>query len=67
MASGGGTYFESEWEGRFDRPRVDCEQVPLLPARAVAWVLDDPRKIPYLFEWKRPEDSSVREAVGVSA
>ena len=54
-------------EGRFDGPRVDCEQVPLLPARSVAWVLDDPRKIPYLFLWKRAQDSSVREAVRVSA
>ena len=46
---------------------MDCEQVPLLPAWAVAWALDDPRKIPYLFVWKRPEDSSVREVVRVSA
>src|SRR5260370_15781139 len=36
---------------------------PFPPAWAVAWVLDDPRKIPYLFVWKRPEDSSVREVV----
>jgi hypothetical protein len=33
----------------------------------VALVLDDPRKIPYLFVWKRPEDSSVREVVLVFA
>jgi hypothetical protein len=52
---------------RFDGPRVDCEEVPLLPGRAVAWVLDDPRKIPHLFVWKRAQDSSVREAVRVSA
>jgi hypothetical protein len=50
-------------EGRFRRHRVNCEQVPFLSAWAVAWVLDDPRKIPYLFVWKRPEDSSVREVV----
>ena len=54
-------------EGRFRRHRVNCEQVPFLPAWAVAWVLDDPRKIPYLFVWKRPEDSSVREVVRVFA
>jgi hypothetical protein len=53
-------------EGRFDGLRVDCEQVPLLPAWAVAWVLDDPRKIPYFLIWKRPEDSSAREVVRVS-
>lgn len=63
----GRSYPEYRDEGRFDGPRVDCEQVPLLPAWAVTWVLDDPRKIPYLFVWKRPEDSSVREAVRVSA
>ena len=65
--SHGRSCIEYRDEGRFDGPRVDCEQVPLLPARAVAWVLDDPRKIPYLFVWKRVEDSSVREAVRVSA
>jgi hypothetical protein len=54
-------------EGRFRGHRVSCEQVPFLPAWAVAWVLDDPRKIPYLFVWKRPEDSSVREVVRVFA
>ena len=54
-------------EGRFRGHRVNCEQVPFLPAWAVAWVLDDPRKIPYLFVWKRPEDSSVREVVRVFA
>src|SRR6516165_803582 len=67
MVSGGRSCIEYRDEGRFDGPRVDCEQVPLLPAWAVTWVLDDPRKIPYLFVWKRPEDSSVREAVRVSA
>jgi hypothetical protein len=54
-------------EGRFDGPSADCEQVPLLPARAVAWVLDDPRKIPYLLIWKKSEDCTVREVVRVSA
>jgi len=54
-------------EGRFDGPRVDCENVPLLPARAVAWVLDDPRKIPYLLVWKRPEGNTVRETIRVFA
>ena len=53
--------------GRFFGRRVNCEQVPQLPAWAVAWVLNDPRKIPYLFVWKRPEDSSVREVVRLSA
>src|SRR5215469_2495618 len=67
MVSRGRSCDEYRDEGRFDGPRVDCEQVPLLPARAVARALDDPRKIPYLFVWNRAEDSLVREAVRVSA
>jgi hypothetical protein len=64
--SRGSSYPESRCEGRFFERRVNCEQVPFLPAWTVAWVLDDPRKIPYLLVWKRPEDSSVREVVRVS-
>jgi hypothetical protein len=41
---------------------VNCELVPFLPAGAVAWVLDDPRKIPYLLIWKSSSDDSVKEA-----
>ena len=64
--SRGSSYPESRCEGRFFGRRVNCEQVPFLPAWAVAWVLDDPRKIPYLLVWKRPEDCSVREVVRIS-
>ena len=39
-------------EGRFFGRRVNCEQVPLLPAWAVAKAFDDPREIPYLLVWK---------------
>jgi hypothetical protein len=52
-------------DGRFFGRRVNCEQVPLLPAWAVGWMLDDPRKIPYLLVWKR--DGAVQEAVRVSS
>lgn len=52
--------------GRFFGRRVNCEQVPLLPAWAVAWVLDDPRKIPYLLVWKNPRSGIVEEAVRIS-
>ena len=34
--------------GRVFGRSVNCEQVPLLPAGAVALVLDDSRRIPYL-------------------
>jgi hypothetical protein len=35
--------------------RVNCESVPRLPAAAVRWVLDDPRRTPYLFLWRRDD------------
>jgi hypothetical protein len=54
------------YDGRFFGRRVNCEQVPALPAWAVRRVLDDPRKIPYLLIWKSPWDSEVKEAVRVS-
>jgi hypothetical protein len=53
-------------EGRFLGRRVNCEQVPFLPAWAVAWVLDDPRKIPYLLIWKIRSDGTVKEAARVA-
>jgi hypothetical protein len=66
MVSRGSSHPESRSEGRFFGHRVNCERVPFLPAWAVAWVLDDPRKIPYLLVWQRPEGSAVREVVRVS-
>lgn len=52
--------------GRFFGRRVNCEQVPLLPAEAVSRMLDDPRKIPYLLVWKSRSDGTVQEAVRVA-
>jgi len=46
--------------------RVNCEQVPLLPAWAVARMLDDPRKIPYLLVWKSPSDNIVQEVARIA-
>ena len=40
------------YEGRFFGRRVNCEQVPLLPAWAVAQAFDDPKETPYLLVWK---------------
>jgi hypothetical protein len=45
---------------------VNCERVPLLPARVVAWMLDDPRKIPYLLIWKSHSDGTVKEAARIA-
>src|SRR5260370_7344707 len=53
-------------EGRFFGRRVNCEQIPLLPARVVAWMLDDTRKIPYLLIWKSRSDGTVKEAARIA-
>jgi hypothetical protein len=52
--------------GRFFGRRVNCEQVPMLPAWAMRRVLDDPRKIPYLLIWLSDRDGLPREAVRVA-
>jgi hypothetical protein len=52
--------------GRFFGRRVNCEGVPLLPAWAVAWMLDDPRKIPYLLIWKSEYDGAIKQAVRIA-
>jgi len=51
--------------GRFFGRRVNCEEVPLLPARTVQLILGDPRKIPYLLVWRSPQDRTVKEAVRI--
>ena len=57
----------SRCEGRFFGRRVNCEHVPSLPAWAVAWVLDDPRKIPYLLVWRSRSDGTARDAVRIAS
>ncbi len=63
--SAGKTYPQYRCHGRFFGRRVNCEGVPLLPARIVQLVLDDPRKIPYLLVWRSPWDRTVKEAVRI--
>ena len=41
-----------DWEGRFMGPRINCENVPCLPVQVLAWMLDDPRNVPYLMIWR---------------
>jgi len=48
--------------GRFMGPRVNCENVPCLPAAAAAWVLDDPRQVPYLLIWQEESSGKLIEA-----
>ena len=54
------------WGGRYLGFRINCEQVPILPAWAVRWVWNDPRRIPYMLVWKSRRDSEVKEAVRVA-
>jgi hypothetical protein len=52
-------------DGRFFGRRINCKQVPLLPAWAVAQVLDNPRKVPCALEW-RSANETVEESVRVA-
>ena len=49
--------------GRFYGFRVNCEQVPMLPASTVRAVLDDPREIPYFMVWKSRVSNEIKQAV----
>lgn len=54
-----------DWGGRFIGPRVNCENVPCMPAAAAAWVLDDPRQVPYLLIWLEESSGKLIEAARV--
>jgi hypothetical protein len=43
--------------------RLNCEEMPVIPAWLVRANLDDPRKIPYLLVWKGERDGKIMEAV----
>jgi hypothetical protein len=45
--------------------RVNCEQVPLLPASVVAWILDDSEEVPCVLVWK-DSSGTVQESVHVA-
>ena len=55
------------WHQRYLGARVNCESAPCLPAGAVAWILDDPRHLPYLMVWKDQRSEKLVEAVRVCA
>jgi hypothetical protein len=50
-------------DGRYSGPRVNSEQVPVLPTWAVRLFLDDPRKVPYLMVWASGCDGTLSEGV----
>src|SRR6267378_332405 len=45
--------------GRFAGPRANVERVPRLPTFAARWVLEDPRRRPYLVFWTS-DDGEIR-------
>jgi hypothetical protein len=63
MVRTGKTYAKYRWSGRFFGRRVNCEYVPVLPARVVQLFLDDLRNIPYLLVWRSPQNGTVLEMV----
>ena len=53
------------WNGHFLGfwARLNCENIPVIPAWIVRSNLNDPRRIPYLLVWKGRRDGEVKEAV----
>ena len=43
--------------------RLNCENMPVIPAWLVRRCLGDPRGIPYLLVWKREHDGKIMEVV----
>ena len=43
--------------------RLNCEDMPVIPAWLVRRNLYDPRRIPYLLVWKSERDGEIKEAV----
>jgi hypothetical protein len=54
------------WDGRFlgSWARLNCENMPVIPALIVRRNLNDPRRVPYLLVWKdERHDGRIMEAV----
>jgi hypothetical protein len=46
--------------------RLNCENIPVIPAWLVRSNLNDPRRIPYLLVWKSERNGEIKEAVRLS-
>ncbi len=46
--------------------RLNCEDIPVIPAWIVRCNLKDPRKIPYLLAWMEQRNGKIREGVRLS-
>src|ERR1700722_8993166 len=53
------------WHGHFlgFSARLNCENIPVIPAWLVRCWLEDPRRIPYLLVWKDERYGGIKEAV----
>jgi len=53
------------WDGHFLGfwARLNCEEMPVIPAWLVRRCLDDPRGIPYLLVWRDARDREIKEVV----
>jgi hypothetical protein len=54
------------WHGQFRGFRINCEQVPVLPAWTIREFWDDPRNVPYLLVWRSRRNYVIKEAVRVT-
>lgn len=53
-------------DGRFyGQRRVNVESIPRLPATAVRFAVEDPRRVPFIFLWRNRWDQDIERAVVV--
>jgi len=57
--------FAPRYGGRFFGRRVNCEEVPFLPAWAVAQALDGPKEAPYVLTWNGRSHGGIQETVRI--
>jgi hypothetical protein len=53
-------------EGRFIGRRINFGNVSCLPVQVLAWMLDDPRNVPYLMIWLDEDSGKIIEPVRIA-